>query len=183
LLPSKRSIATKLRPRYGGRNGPNHSTRKTTGPFTAVYGYCFAGIAANEMLDIVQAESYLRRAHQLARRSGGNGSHATRLAGALLGDLLYEQGHLDEARLSSYSTRASNSERKAARSMSCSRPSAPNPELRPYVATSTLPLGDSTKELTSPRRSPCRDYPRESTTSASEWVSIGGNTATNPANK
>ncbi|AII10852.1 serine/threonine-protein kinase [Rhodococcus opacus] len=70
---------------------------RTTGPFSAVYGYCFAGIAALEMLRIDEAERYFRRAYELARRSGGPRSYSTRLTSAMLGDLLYEQGHVDEA--------------------------------------------------------------------------------------
>ncbi|MFZ2176330.1 MAG: hypothetical protein WAW17_20275 [Rhodococcus sp. (in: high G+C Gram-positive bacteria)] len=62
-----------------------------------MYGYCFAGIAAKEQLDIEAAESYFRQALELAQRSSGRRSYATRLAGAVLGDLLYEQGHMDEA--------------------------------------------------------------------------------------
>ncbi|WP_011133509.1 MULTISPECIES: hypothetical protein [Rhodococcus erythropolis group] len=71
--------------------------QRTTGPFSVMYGYCFAGIAAMEQLDVTAAEDYFRKAQQLARTIAGNLSHAHRLAGAILGDLLYEQGHLVEA--------------------------------------------------------------------------------------
>ncbi|MFC9840174.1 protein kinase [Rhodococcus sp. NPDC127530] len=70
---------------------------RTTGPFSVVYGYCLSGIAALEMLRIDEAERYFRRAYELARRSGGLRSYSTRLASAMLGDLLYEQGYIDEA--------------------------------------------------------------------------------------
>lgn len=70
---------------------------RTIGPLVPMYGYCFAGIAAKEQLDIEAAESYFRQALKLAQRSSGRRSYATRLAGAVLGDLLYEQGHMDEA--------------------------------------------------------------------------------------
>ncbi|MDH6287043.1 serine/threonine-protein kinase [Rhodococcus opacus] len=67
--------------------------QQTSGPFSVLYGYCFAGIAAREQLDITAAERYFRMALRLAKQSGGGQSYATRVAGAILGDLLYEQGH------------------------------------------------------------------------------------------
>jgi ATP/maltotriose-dependent transcriptional regulator MalT len=70
---------------------------RTTGPFTGVYGHCFSGIAANEMLRVDEAERYFRLAYRLAREAGGHHSYSTRLASAMLGDLLYERGQLDEA--------------------------------------------------------------------------------------
>lgn len=81
--------------RWQGWAAPLHA--RTIGPLVPTYGYCFAGIAANEQLDIEAAESYFRQALELAQRSSGRHSYATRLAGAVLGDLLYEQGHVDEA--------------------------------------------------------------------------------------
>lgn len=70
---------------------------RTTGPFAAVYGRCFAGIAALSQLDTVGAEEHLRGAVLLARESAGRRSHAAQLAGALLGELHYLRGQLDEA--------------------------------------------------------------------------------------
>lgn len=67
------------------------------GVFGAVYGHCLAGIAASELLDIPEAEDHLRTALRLARRNGGIHSHAARLAAALLGELLYEDGKVKEA--------------------------------------------------------------------------------------
>ncbi|TQC47308.1 protein kinase [Rhodococcus sp. WS4] len=71
--------------------------QQTSGPFSVLYGYCFAGIAAHEQLDISVAEKYFRMALRLAQQSGGGQTYATRVAGAILGDLLYEQGHVPEA--------------------------------------------------------------------------------------
>ena len=71
--------------------------QQTSGPFSVLYGYCFAGIAAHEQLDITAAERYFRMALRLAKQSGGGQSYATRVAGAILGDLLYEQGHVPDA--------------------------------------------------------------------------------------
>ncbi|MEU2003414.1 protein kinase [Rhodococcus sp. NPDC019627] len=71
--------------------------QQTSGPFSVLYGYCFAGIAAHEQLDTTAAEKYFRIALRLAKQSGGGQSYATRVAGAILGDLLYEQGHVPEA--------------------------------------------------------------------------------------
>jgi ATP/maltotriose-dependent transcriptional regulator MalT len=70
---------------------------RTTGPFAVMYGYCFAGMAAREQLDVVAAENLFRTAQQLAYRMGGVHSYSARLAGVVLGELLYERGELDEA--------------------------------------------------------------------------------------
>lgn len=68
---------------------------RTSGPFTVWYGYFFAGIAAREQLDIPAAEDFFREALRLARETGTN--YSIRLAGAALGELLYERGNLDDA--------------------------------------------------------------------------------------
>ncbi|MHA4854836.1 protein kinase domain-containing protein [Rhodococcus sp. MSC1_016] len=70
---------------------------RTTGPFSVMYGACFTGIAAMEQLDTSAAHDAFRTAQQLARQIGGRSSHALRLAGAILADLLYEQGHIGDA--------------------------------------------------------------------------------------
>lgn len=67
------------------------------GPFTETYAYCLSGIAAREQLDIAAAEYYLRKAYQVAMRGRSAPGMAARLAGALLGELLYERDELDEA--------------------------------------------------------------------------------------
>jgi len=68
-----------------------------SGPFTVMYGAAFAGIAAFEQLDLAAAELHFVNAVESARRVGGAHSHASRLAGALLGELRYAQGEVDEA--------------------------------------------------------------------------------------
>jgi serine/threonine-protein kinase PknK len=70
---------------------------RTSGPFTLVYGHCLIGIAANEQLELTEADCCFREALQVAKRCGGIHSHAMRLACALLGELLYERGEVDEA--------------------------------------------------------------------------------------
>ena len=55
------------------------------------------GIAALAQLDLAAAEEHLNGAVALARDSAGRRSHAAQLAGALLGELHYERGELDEA--------------------------------------------------------------------------------------
>jgi LuxR family maltose regulon positive regulatory protein/serine/threonine-protein kinase PknK len=70
---------------------------RTIGPFSGVYGRCFAGVAAFAQLDLDAAEEHLHGAVVLARESAGRRSHAAQLAGALLGELHYERGELDEA--------------------------------------------------------------------------------------
>src|SRR5574340_383973 len=70
---------------------------RTSGPFSAIYGYCLAGIAQREQLDIVAAEDSFRHAIALANPSHDALSYGARLSGSLLGDLLYDQGRLAEA--------------------------------------------------------------------------------------
>lgn len=70
---------------------------QTSGPFSEVYGHCFAGLAAFAQLDIVTAQRHLEDALELGRRSAGRQSHAARLAGGLLGEMLYLRGAFDEA--------------------------------------------------------------------------------------
>ncbi|SUE17028.1 serine/threonine-protein kinase [Rhodococcus gordoniae] len=71
--------------------------RETRGPFAAIYGQCLCGIAVNEQLDVEGAEKYFRTALRRARRHGGIHTHSGRLAAAMLGELLYEQGRTAEA--------------------------------------------------------------------------------------
>ena len=66
------------------------------GPFASVYAHCFGGIAAKYKLDIPTARGEFGEAFELGGKVGSR-SHAARLAGALLGELLYEAGNLDEA--------------------------------------------------------------------------------------
>ena len=70
---------------------------RTIGPFSGVYGRCFAGVAAFAQLDLDAAEEHFSGAVVLGRESAGRRSHAAQLAGALLGELHYERGELDEA--------------------------------------------------------------------------------------
>ncbi|WP_329407122.1 protein kinase [Nocardia vinacea] len=69
---------------------------RASGPFGVMYCDCIAGMAAAERLDIAAAESRYRTALQLALQTGKH-SHATRLASALLGELLYDKGQFIEA--------------------------------------------------------------------------------------
>jgi serine/threonine-protein kinase PknK len=66
------------------------------GPFASVYAHSFAGIAAKHQLDIPTARREFREAFEIGSRVGSR-SHAARLAGALLGELLYEVGDFDAA--------------------------------------------------------------------------------------
>src|SRR5271165_5299169 len=66
------------------------------GPFSTVYGRCLGGIAARYQLDIPAALNNFREAFEIATEVGPH-SHAARLAGAFLGELLYETGDLAEA--------------------------------------------------------------------------------------
>lgn len=66
------------------------------GPFASVLAHSWAGIAAKYELDIPTARREFREALEIGTRVGSH-SHAARLAGALLGELLYEAGELDDA--------------------------------------------------------------------------------------
>jgi serine/threonine-protein kinase PknK len=66
------------------------------GPFASVYAACYDGIAARYQLDIERAKASFRRAFDIGSGVGPH-SHAARLAGALLGQLLYETGDLATA--------------------------------------------------------------------------------------
>ncbi|MFD7008055.1 protein kinase [Rhodococcus jostii] len=71
--------------------------QRSSGPFSVMYGYCMAGIAAREQLDLSAAEVNFRHAMALATEAEEGLGYGTRLTAALLGDLLYDQGHLTEA--------------------------------------------------------------------------------------
>ena len=70
---------------------------RISGALTVSYGYCFAAIAANEQLDVAGAEAPLRHAIRIALLPSGRPTYVAKLAGSLLGELLYERGQLDEA--------------------------------------------------------------------------------------
>lgn len=74
---------------------PYHS--KTTGPYTVAYGYCFAGLAKAEQLDLTGATELYRRALRLVRDAGNTQSQHARLARALLAERLYLRNQIDEA--------------------------------------------------------------------------------------
>jgi ATP/maltotriose-dependent transcriptional regulator MalT len=66
------------------------------GPFASVNARCFGGIAARYQLDIAGALRNFREGYEMGATVGPH-SHAVRLAGALLGELLYQTGELTEA--------------------------------------------------------------------------------------
>ncbi|HWT48419.1 MAG TPA: protein kinase [Mycobacterium sp.] len=66
------------------------------GPLASVYSRCFGGIAARYQLDIPGALKQFRDAYAIGAGIGAH-SYAARVAGALLGELLYETGELAEA--------------------------------------------------------------------------------------
>ena len=67
------------------------------GPFAGVYGRSFAGLAAFAQLDLTGAERHYAGALALAQTVAGERSHAARLAGALVGSLMYERSEIDSA--------------------------------------------------------------------------------------
>jgi ATP/maltotriose-dependent transcriptional regulator MalT/serine/threonine protein kinase len=66
------------------------------GPFAGVYGHCFGGMAARYQLDIPAALKNFQDGYEMGVTVGPH-SYAARLAGAHLGELLYETGELAEA--------------------------------------------------------------------------------------
>nr|WP_257015236.1 serine/threonine-protein kinase [Rhodococcus sp. ACS1] len=70
---------------------------RAAGPFSVVYGYCLDGLASREQLDLASAEASVRHAVDFSTSPGDDLSYSSRLAAALLGDLLYERGQLEEA--------------------------------------------------------------------------------------
>ncbi|WP_454196165.1 protein kinase domain-containing protein [Nocardia sp. Marseille-Q1738] len=71
--------------------------RETRNTFSLMYSNSLVGIAAREQLDIAAAERSFRTALHIATTSSGPQSYAARLAGALLGELLYERDQLAAA--------------------------------------------------------------------------------------
>ncbi|MDT2008933.1 protein kinase [Rhodococcus opacus] len=71
--------------------------RQNTGPYSVAYGYCFAGLAKFEQLDIGGAMELYRKAFQLVREAANTQSQHARLTRALLAEVHYEQGRIDEA--------------------------------------------------------------------------------------
>src|SRR5246500_483338 len=71
--------------------------QRISGALKVSYGYCFAAIASNEQLDVAGAEAHLRHARRIALLPSKRPTYVAKLAGSLLGELLYERGQLDEA--------------------------------------------------------------------------------------
>jgi ATP/maltotriose-dependent transcriptional regulator MalT len=71
--------------------------QQISGTLSVSYGYCFAALAANEQLDVAGAEAHLRHAIRIALSPSGRPTYVAKLAGSLLGELLYERGQLDQA--------------------------------------------------------------------------------------
>ena len=71
--------------------------RRNYGPFIQVFGHCYSGMAAWELLQVEEAEAEFREGVQLADDGGASHSHAARLASAMLGELRYALGDLREA--------------------------------------------------------------------------------------
>ncbi|AHK35887.1 serine/threonine-protein kinase [Rhodococcus opacus] len=71
--------------------------QRNRGTYNLLTGHCWMGIAANQHLDIAAAEQTFRHALTVAKLSGGSHSYTARLAGSLLGELLYERGEVAEA--------------------------------------------------------------------------------------
>jgi ATP/maltotriose-dependent transcriptional regulator MalT len=71
--------------------------QRISGALTVSYGYCLAAIAAIEQLDVAGAEAHLRHAIRIALLPSERPTYVAKLAGSLLGELLYERDRLDKA--------------------------------------------------------------------------------------
>ncbi|MBV6754819.1 serine/threonine-protein kinase [Rhodococcus opacus] len=67
------------------------------GPHNVVHGQSYLGVASYEQLDIDDAVDRFRKARRAGRKLGGPRALSARLAGSLLGQVLYERGDVDEA--------------------------------------------------------------------------------------
>ncbi|WP_230657888.1 LuxR C-terminal-related transcriptional regulator [Psychrobacter sp. I-STPA10] len=76
-----------------------HFHQQTQGPFSNVYGDCFAGIAYIEQCQLDNAEKSLKRAQEKAWEEAGRHSHAAYLSNTLLGQLYYERNQIDAAEI------------------------------------------------------------------------------------
>lgn len=74
---------------------PYHN--QTTGPYLVAYGYCIAGIAKVERLDIPGATLLYCNAIQLTRDAGNTQSQHARLARSLLAEVFHWQGQVAKA--------------------------------------------------------------------------------------
>jgi serine/threonine-protein kinase PknK len=70
--------------------------RQTRSTFILMYSHSLVGVAAREQLDMGEAERSFQTALDIAKSSGPR-SYAARLAGAMLGELLYERDQLAAA--------------------------------------------------------------------------------------
>ncbi|GAB2685471.1 ATP-binding cassette domain-containing protein [Nocardia thraciensis] len=85
--------------------------RRNKGSYNNIHGRCFLGLAAGLRLDIGRAEQHFRAALKAAKQTGGTHSYGARLAGSLLGELLYERDQLAEG----YKLRGGGADQGAAR--------------------------------------------------------------------
>ncbi|MFT4398265.1 protein kinase domain-containing protein [Gordonia lacunae] len=81
--------------RWQQRAIPAH--QRNTGPYAVMYGYGLDGLAYFEQLDLDRAEACFRTGLRLSRERGSPAqSQGARLACALLAEILYERGQLEE---------------------------------------------------------------------------------------
>jgi serine/threonine-protein kinase PknK len=74
---------------------PYHS--RTIGPYAVAYGYCYAGLAKAEQLDLDGAAHLYHQALDLVQQAGNTQSHHARLARALLAEILYLRNQVSDA--------------------------------------------------------------------------------------
>ncbi|MEE6165494.1 MULTISPECIES: protein kinase domain-containing protein [unclassified Mycolicibacterium] len=69
----------------------------TTGPYSVAYGYCYAGMARAEQLDLIGATELYGKAFRLALDAGNGQSQYGHLARVLLAEARYLQDRVSEA--------------------------------------------------------------------------------------
>lgn len=70
---------------------------RVQGPFSEVYGACFAAIVLHSRLQFARAEEVVRGAYELGVRQASAQAHAARLPEGILGFFLYNRGEFEEA--------------------------------------------------------------------------------------
>ena len=74
---------------------PYHS--QAVGPYAVAYGYCYAGLAKAEQLEIVAAAQQYNQAFDLVQQAGNAQSHHARLTRALIAEVHYLQNRISDA--------------------------------------------------------------------------------------
>ncbi|MFC9359245.1 protein kinase [Rhodococcus sp. NPDC057014] len=70
---------------------------QAVGPYAVAYGYCYAGLAKAEQLEIASAVKQYNHALELVQQAGNAQSHHARLARTLLAEIRYLENRISDA--------------------------------------------------------------------------------------